>query len=85
MGRDVARTQQRREPGGWIALGVLGMAIVVVVAAWLCLKVGSSLAGDDQEVPGNPAVALIYLAIVSVLSLVQSLLEKKVSAHVRSS
>lgn len=62
MGRDVARTQQRREPGGWIALAVLGMALVVVVAAWLCLKVGSSLAGDGQEVPGNPAVALIYLA-----------------------
>jgi len=62
MGRDVARTNTNRDPGGWIGLGMLLAVIVVVSLVGLCLRLGDALSGTDQQVPANPAVALIDLA-----------------------
>ncbi|MDV8002839.1 type IV secretory system conjugative DNA transfer family protein [Rhodococcus sp. IEGM 1408] len=63
MGRDVARnTSGQAGAGSWFPLIGLGGLIALAVTVWACLTVGETLAGGGQDIPGNPAVAVIDLA-----------------------
>ncbi|MGX1598962.1 type IV secretory system conjugative DNA transfer family protein [Dietzia maris] len=61
-GKDLARTSQTREPGPTIALVMMGVVAAAVIAVWGSITLGESIAPTGQQVPGNPAVAVIDLA-----------------------
>ncbi|PZT84862.1 MAG: hypothetical protein DI630_36600, partial [Gordonia sp. (in: high G+C Gram-positive bacteria)] len=61
-GKDLARTSQTREPGPTITLVMMGVVAAAVIAVWGSITLGESIAPTGQEVPGNPAVAVIDLA-----------------------
>ena len=60
-GKDIARQSQTRDPGPTIALATLGIAILLVVGVWASITLGEKIAATGQQVPGNPAVAVIDL------------------------
>lgn len=62
MGRDVARNSNNPSAGTWFPLILMGAVIGLAVLVWACLTLGEGLAGAGQEIPGNPAVAMIDLA-----------------------
>lgn len=65
---------------------VKGTSLVFAITLIDLFQVGRQIAGSTFEpMVMYTLVALIYLAMVSLLSLGQNVLEKKVSAHVRSS
>lgn len=65
---------------------VKGTSLVFAITITDLFQVGRQIAAANfQPMAMYTLVALIYLVIVSVLSLLQMVLEKKVSAHVRTS
>lgn len=65
---------------------VKGTSLVFAITITDLFQVGRQIAASNFEYMSMYSlVALIYLAIVSVLSLLQSVLEKKVSRYVRTS
>lgn len=61
-GRDVARQSDLKDPGPTIALAAMGLAIASTLAVWGCVSLGEKITPSGQDVPGNPAVAVIDLA-----------------------
>lgn len=65
---------------------VKGTSLVFAITITDLFQVGRQIAAANfQPMAMYTLVALIYLAMVSLLSLLQIVLEKKVSAHVRTS